>query len=164
MGPSGVGKSALGRALAARIGLSFLEGDDFHTAENRARMAAGVALTEEDRWPWLDDLGAALAAQAHVGAGAIMSCSCLRRTHRERLQTAAGEQLLFVALHAERALLQRRMAGRTGHFMPASLLDSQIALYEPPAEDEWHVSLPADQPLETLTASTIEAVRVGRIP
>jgi len=152
MGPSGAGKSALGRALSADIGLPFLEGDDFHSAHNRARMAAGTALTDEDRWPWLEALANAAKLTAEAQGGAIISCSALRRAYREKLQAVAGRRLLFVFMKAERELLQHRMRERQDHFMPASLLETQLATLEVPTEDECCVTLDADKNLNRLVA------------
>ena len=130
MGVSGCGKSHLGRALTATLSDAiFLEGDEFHPAANIAKMAAGVPLTDEDRAGWLDDLGCAIAhaRQTHL---TIASCSALRRVYRERL-LAISPSLHFVYLHGERSLLRQRLQTRT-HFMPPSLLDSQLATLEPP--------------------------------
>ena len=157
MGPSGSGKSTLGRAVAEAAGLPFLEGDDFHPPRNRALMAAGVALTDEDRWPWLDALGAAARA-AEASGGAVMACSALRRVYRDRLRAAIGHPVLFVLLDADRALLERRMAGRAGHYMPLSLLDSQIATLEPPGPDEPCLRLSAEAGMDDLVATVLTAM------
>ncbi len=130
MGVSGCGKSHLGRALTATLpNAIFLEGDEFHPAANIAKMAAGVPLTDADRAGWLDDLGRAI-AHARQTQLTIASCSALRRAYRERL-LALSPGLHFVYLHGERPLLLERLQTRT-HFMPPSLLDSQLATLEPP--------------------------------
>jgi gluconokinase len=141
MGVSGCGKSTLGAGLARRLGWAFLEGDDFHPAANRAKMAAGIALSDEDRAPWLDILGTALHAAAQRG-GVVGSCSALRRCYRDRLR-ALVPGLAFVHLTLDRELLAARMAARAGHYMPVSLLDSQLALLEPPGADEPCLSMSA---------------------
>lgn len=148
MGPSGNGKSTLGLALAQDLGLPFIEGDDCHPPANIAKMARGEALDDADRAPFLDAVGAALAR--HPG-GAVASCSALRCAYRDRLrQLVPG--LVFVLPQLDRATLERRMAGRTGHFMPASLLDSQLAALEPPAADESAVVLDGSLPVTELVA------------
>ena len=130
-GPAGCGKSTVGRLLAARLALPFLEGDDFHGADNVAKMAAGTPLTDEDRWPWLDRIAAAAAS-----APAVVSCSALRRIYRGRLLAALGGKAVFVQLIADPSEIVRRVALRTDHFMPPALVASQLATLEPldPAE------------------------------
>ncbi|HEY0837070.1 MAG TPA: NADP-dependent phosphogluconate dehydrogenase [Azospirillum sp.] len=135
MGVCGSGKSSVGRHLARRLGWPFLEGDDFHPPENVARMAAGVPLRDEDRRGWLDAIAARLAVARAQGRPVVVSCSALKRRYRDRLR-AGAPGLLFVHLDGARETILDRMARRTGHFMPASLLDSQLAELERPAEDE----------------------------
>ncbi|MBC2664919.1 gluconokinase [Novosphingobium flavum] len=155
MGVSGCGKSTIGRAVAERLGRPFLEGDEFHPERNVALMRAGTALTDADRWPWLDILGDALAG---AGGWAVCSCSALRRAYRDHLAARIGRPLLFLHAHADRDVLLARMQARPGHFMPASLLDSQLATLEMPGEDEWCLTLPADKPVEVLVARAIDFV------
>jgi len=130
MGVSGCGKSRLGEQLAAALGVPFHEGDDYHSAANVATMRAGIPLTDSDRVAWLDRLAGLLRAAAASGQGLVLSCSSLKRSYRDRLR-AADPALRFVHLHGERTLLAQRMAARAGHFMPLSLLDSQLAVLEP---------------------------------
>jgi len=130
MGVSGTGKSTIGRALAEALGLPFVEGDDLHPPANVAKMAAGIPLTDADRAPWLDLVAARLA-----GSPAVVACSALRRIYRDRLR-ADAPNLALVYLHGAREVLAARMAARPGHFMPTSLLDSQLATLEPPEPDE----------------------------
>jgi carbohydrate kinase (thermoresistant glucokinase family) len=130
MGPSGAGKSAVGGALADRLGVSFVDADELHPPANVAKMTAGTALTDADRMPWLDLVGAALASQEHV----VVACSALRRAYRARILMSAPDAV-FVELRTERSELERRMSQRE-HFMPPSLLDSQLEALEPLAEDE----------------------------
>lgn len=146
MGVCGCGKSTVGRALAARLGLPFIEGDELHPAENVARMAAGVALTDGDRVGWLQAVGAALAAAPQ---GAVASCSALRRRYRDQLR-ALVPGLRFVHLHGEPALLQARMDARQGHYMPPTLLPSQLQTLEPPAADEAALTLSITVPAAQL--------------
>ena len=132
MGVSGSGKTTVGSALAARLGCEFLDGDDWHPAENVARMAAGTALTDDDRSPWLDRLNAMLRERAAGGKHAVLACSALKQAYRDRL--AAGlERCEFVFLHGSYDLIRERIAARRHRYMPASLLQSQFAALEPPA-------------------------------
>jgi carbohydrate kinase (thermoresistant glucokinase family) len=134
MGVSGSGKSTLGRMIAARLGIEFLDGDDFHSAENVAKMAAGTPLTDDDRAPWLDRLAGILAARRAEGKAIVLACSSLRRRYRDRLR--AGSPLVFVYIAGDASVFGPRMAAREGHFMPAALLESQLRTLEPPGPDE----------------------------
>jgi gluconokinase len=135
MGVAGTGKSTVGAALAQALGLDFVEGDAYHPASNLQRMAAGIPLTDADRSPWLDALAARLRAAEAAGAGLVMACSALKRSYREVLR-AGTAAVTFIYLHGDRQLLVERLARRRDHFMPPSLLDSQLAALEPPAPDE----------------------------
>ena len=135
MGVSASGKSTVGRLLAQALGATYLDGDDFHPPENVARMAAGQPLTDADRQGWLDSLSARLAAAMAAGEGVVLSCSALKRRYRDLLRRGAP-RLQLVYLHGSRELLATRIAARSGHYMPASLLDSQLATLEPPQADE----------------------------
>jgi gluconokinase len=133
MGVSGSGKTTVGSALAAALGSTFEDADDLHPAANVAKMAAGHALTDDDRLPWLAAVGAQLSAAEKTGL--VMACSALKRSYRVAL-LAAEPSIQFVYLEGSRALLEARLGNRHGHFMPASLLDSQLATLEPLAVDE----------------------------
>jgi gluconokinase len=133
MGVSAAGKSTVGIALAAALGVQFVDADDLHSMANRAIMASGVALTDEDRWPWLDAVAAEFVA--HRRTGVVIACSALRRAYRDRIRAIAGE-VDFVLLHGSREVLAARAAARTGHFMPPALLDSQLATLEMLDQDE----------------------------
>ncbi len=130
MGVAGTGKTTLGAQLAAALRLPFIEADDHHAPECVAKMRGGEALTDEDRAPWLARVGAAL------NSGGVAACSALARRHRDAIRAALGRDVLFVFLDVPRAELERRLAARRGHFMPASLLQSQLDALEPPAPDE----------------------------
>ena len=145
MGVAGCGKSSVGEALALQLGVTYRDGDDLHPAENVAKMRAGEALTDADRWPWLDLVAQDLAARAPV----IIGCSALKRIYRDRIRASAGGPVTFVHLAGSRAVIEARMAARQGHYMPVSLLDSQFATLEPPGSDE-ALRVDIDQPLAAI--------------
>jgi gluconokinase len=149
MGVSGSGKSTVGAALAQRLRVPFADADDFHPAANIAKMTAGHALDDEDRRPWLDALGNWLASHPD---GAVLSCSALKRAYRDRLRDFCPD-LEFVHLHGERAVIERRQSSRPGHFMPASLLDSQFATLEPLAADERGLLVDVDQSVDAIVTA-----------
>jgi gluconokinase len=151
MGVSGCGKSTVGALLARRLGAEFLEGDELHPPRNIERMASGIALTDNDRRDWLLEIAHQL-ADARAGRHAlVVSCSALKRSYRDMLRTAASD-LAFVHLHAGRELLEARLQARPGHFMPSSLLESQLQTLEPPASDERAITLDAALPPAELAA------------
>ncbi|MDO8146979.1 MULTISPECIES: gluconokinase [unclassified Isoptericola] len=135
MGVSGSGKTTVATHLADRLGVTSAEGDEFHPAANLAKMAAGTPLTDADRAPWLATIRDWLSAEADAGRPGIVTCSALRRAYRDVLRDARG-QVRFVHLDGPPELLAERMGGRTGHFMPATLLSSQLATLEPLQADE----------------------------
>ncbi|MBW6526721.1 gluconokinase [Sphingomonas sp. RHCKR7] len=155
MGVSGTGKTTLATALAGALGCPMLEGDTYHSAANIAKMRDGHALTDDDRWPWLDRLGAALGDAARERGRAVAACSALRRVYRERLGAASGLRPAFVLLSLDHATIARRMATRSGHYMPVALLDSQLATLEPPTADERALTLDSTRPPDEL----VETVR-----
>ena len=132
MGVTSCGKTVVGEGLAKKLGVAFIEGDKLHPAANVAKMSSGVPLTDEDRWPWLEEIGRSLAGTE----GKIASCSALKRVYRERIAKAAGRPVAFVFLDGSRELLSQRINARKNHFMPPSLLDSQLKTLEPPGADE----------------------------
>ena len=146
MGVSGCGKTNVGQALATQLSATFIEGDRLHPATNVAKMSAGTPLTDDDRWPWLDAVGAGLRA----GAPAIASCSALRRKYRDRLRVAAGATLRFVFLSVQRPELEWRLSSRRDHFMPASLLDSQLATLELPRDEPDVLTLDGSRPVGSI--------------
>jgi gluconokinase/shikimate kinase len=133
MGVSGSGKSTVGTLLAGRLGWDFEEGDDLHPATNIAKMVAGVPLDDDDRMPWLDEVAGWIRQHIEAGRSGIITCSALRRRYRDLLR---GDHVTFVYLSGTRDQIADRLADRHGHFMPASLLDSQFAILEPPGPDE----------------------------
>jgi carbohydrate kinase (thermoresistant glucokinase family) len=140
MGVCGCGKSEVGRRLAAALDLRFLEGDAFHPTENVAKMAAGIPLTDADRAGWLETLRDQIAAAQAGGEGLVLACSSLKRRYRDLLRSA-DPTLRFAHLTGTRALIAERMQARTDHYMPLSLLDSQLRDLEPLAADEAGVLL-----------------------
>lgn len=159
MGVSGSGKTKVGTAVAARLDVPFLDGDEYHPPENIAKMSNSIPLTDADRWSWLDRLGRAMRARADAAGMAVSACSALRRTYRERLILAAGEPILFVQLEGARDEIARRMAARTDHYMPTALLDSQFATLEPPADDENAMVLGIVQPVSVLTDAVVAEIK-----
>ena len=135
MGVSGCGKSSVGQGLADALGVRFLEGDSYHSPQNVAKMSAGTPLTDEDRAGWLAALAAEIRAAAEKGEGLVLSCSSLKRRYRDQLR-AGDPALRFAHLHGERMLIAQRMQARPNHYMPPSLLDSQLAALEPLQKDE----------------------------
>jgi gluconokinase len=148
MGVSGAGKTVVGHRLAEASGAKFIDGDDLHTDAARAKMASGHPLDDEDRWPWLDRIAAALDEGLSRNVATIVACSALRRVYRVRLRERVGGGLRFVYLKADRELMRARVAGRRGHYMPASLVDSQFATLEPPEGEADVVVMPADADLD----------------
>ena len=134
MGVSGAGKSRIGMALATRLSRPFLEGDDLHSPQAIAAMSAGVPLDDDDRRPWLARIRGWLDEQGRLGTPGVVACSALRRAYREVL--LGDGDVVFVELDVPRPVLEERLAGRPGHFMPAALLDSQLRTLEPLGDDE----------------------------
>lgn len=145
MGVSGCGKSTVGRLLAQACGFPYLEGDDLHSPENVERMRSGIALTDAQRQGWLQRIAERLAQAQAQSSGLVVACSALKRAYRDVLRSGAPD-LRFVYLHGDHALLQQRSSQRIGHFMPSSLLDSQLATLEPPDADENAVSVDVAPP------------------
>jgi gluconokinase len=131
MGVSGCGKTTIGRALADAMAWPFLDADDFHPEANVAKMRTGTPLTDDDRWPWLDRLTADMTAINARGASAVLGCSALRQAYRDRLARAGDVRIVY--LKGDRATIEPRLAARAGHYMPPSLLTSQFAALEEPA-------------------------------
>ncbi|MFJ8200372.1 gluconokinase [Streptomyces sp. NPDC096152] len=160
MGVAGTGKTTIGPLLAARLGVPYAEGDDFHPLANIAKMTAGTPLTDDDRWPWLDAIGAW--AHGRAGLGGVVSSSALKRAYRDRLR-AAAPGIVFVHLTGDRTLIEDRMAHRQGHFMPRALLDSQFATLQPLERDETGVEVDVSGSPEEITARAVDALRgLGR--
>ncbi|GLW46156.1 gluconokinase [Streptomyces sp. NBRC 14336] len=161
MGVAGTGKTTIGPLLAARLGVPYAEGDDFHPQANIDKMSAGTPLDDEDRWPWLDAIGAW--AHGRAGLGGVVSSSALKRSYRDRLR-AAAPGVLFVHLSGDRELIESRMRQRQGHFMPTALLDSQFATLQPLQADEAGVVVDVSGTPEEITARAVAALDALDIP
>lgn len=158
MGVSGSGKTTVGEVLAAALGWDFRDGDAFHPPANVEKMRAGRPLTDADRWPWLDAIGGHAAALERSGGHVVIACSALKRAYRDRLR-AGGAALRFVHLDGSFELIDRRMKARSGHFMPASLLESQFATLEPPAPEEGAVVVGVDDEPAAIVDAVLAALR-----
>lgn len=156
MGVSGCGKSTLVAHLAAHLAAPAFEGDDFHSAASVAKMRAGRPLDDNDRRPWLDRLGLAVNASLIEGCPVVLACSALKRQYRDRLRAAIYAPVSVVWLEAGREALEQRLVSRTGHYMPASLLESQLAALEPPGCDETALTLDAGRPVDDLYATAAQ--------
>jgi carbohydrate kinase (thermoresistant glucokinase family) len=152
MGVSGSGKSTVGVALAEAVGYQFVDGDSLHPAANVAKMTAGIALDDADRWPWLARVGQVLAGSP----GIVVACSALKREYRDAIRSEAPDAF-FVELDGSRTLLGERLGNRAGHFMPASLLDSQLATLEPLQSDEHGIRVGIDQPIDATVQEILHA-------
>ena len=157
MGVSGCGKSTLAQALAEHLALAFVDGDDLHQPESVAKMRAGIALQDADRWPWLDRIGTFLSAP-HA-QGRVVACSALKRAYRDRIRAQAGEAC-FVFLQGDFELIAHRLQQRVGHYMQPGMLQSQFQALEVPQADEADVIfLPIDRPVAGLLEQALEALQ-----
>ncbi|MEB2844600.1 gluconokinase [Rhizobiales bacterium RZME27] len=154
MGVSGSGKSSVGILLAETLGLPYVEGDELHPKSNVEKMSKGTPLTDEDRWPWLDIIGGHLAESASTGV--VITCSALKLIYRDRLRKAAGGKLAFVFLDGSKELLTDRMGHRAGHFMPLSLLETQLATLERPDKEDGVVTVDIDATPEAIADAAAE--------
>jgi gluconokinase len=151
MGVSGCGKSTVGQRLARQLGATFLDADDFHPPSNVERMRAGIALTDAERAPWLDALAVRLAAAGAAGEAIVLACSALKRSYRDALRRGAPA-LTLVHLTGSPALLADRITARPGHYMPPTLLPSQLATLEPPGADEHAITFDVAAATDDLVA------------
>jgi gluconokinase len=155
MGVSGSGKTTLALALAQVTGYSFIEGDGLHPQSNVAKMVAGVPLNDSDRWPWLVRISDSL-SEAAFEKGGVATCSALKRAYRDLIRERAQVPVVMVYLDVPRTVLAARMAARQGHFMPASLLDSQLATLEVPGTDEAILRIDGQLSLQAQVASVLK--------
>ncbi|MBB3297537.1 gluconokinase [Rhizobium sp. BK077] len=158
MGVSGCGKSSVGEKLAEALHQAFVEGDALHPAANVEKMSKGIPLTDEDRMPWLDLIGEDMQASLDKSEGIIVSCSALKRVYRDRLRAAVGGNLFFVYLEGSKALLTKRMGERKGHFMPVSLLESQMATLEVPTGEPGVVTVDIDDTVDGIAATALKGL------
>jgi gluconokinase len=154
MGVTSCGKTSVGEGLAAELHCPFIEGDKLHPASNIAKMSAGTPLVDADRWPWLEIIGKAMKVECDKGHGVVASCSALKKIYRQKLAEAVERPITFIHLYGSRDLLAARMADRKGHFMPRSLLDSQLATIEVPGSDEKALHLDVILPVDELIRRT----------
>ena len=157
MGVSGCGKSSIGAALAAQLNVPFVEGDDFHPPENVEKMSAGNPLDDQDRVQWLANLQAEIRTACAASGGVVLSCSALKRRYRDVLREAEPA-IRFAHLSGARDLIFARMQSRQGHYMPLSLLDSQLSVLEPLQSDEAGLVLNIDEPPARLVESIFNAI------
>jgi gluconokinase len=163
MGVSGCGKTTVAHGISAATGLLFAEADDFHSRASVEKMRAGIALDDDDRWPWLQDLAAWMAERAAEGRSTVIACSALKRVYRDVL--ASGPPSLdFVHLDGSAEVIRDRMASRAGHYMPASLLESQIATLEPLQPGESGIVLDVALPPAELVARAISGLALQSQP
>jgi gluconokinase len=158
MGVSGSGKTTVATGVAGALGWAYAEGDDFHPRENVAKMAAGHPLDDEDRWPWLRAIAASIGAAEEAGQSQVVTCSALKRSYRDLLRDG-HPSVRFCLLDVSPDVLRRRLESRRGHYMPASLLDSQLTTLEPLAPDEPGITVPADTDPDGVRTAVLEAIR-----
>ena len=168
MGVAGSGKSTIAAALSQQLGWACAEADEFHPQSNIDKMTQGIPLQDEDRWPWLQEIQDWMSAQAAAGKSTVLTCSALKKSYRQLLSEAQG-RVLFLHLHGEAGLIGARMQGREGHFMPPTLLPSQLATLEPLTDDELaagSLRLDISKAPEELVKTIIEALRLptGQTP
>lgn len=156
MGVSGSGKTTVGRLVAQKLGLPFVDGDDLHPEANVQRMARGEPLTDDDRWAWLRDIGNTLAAAPHPGL--VLACSALKRSYRDAISTRAAG-VTYVHLTVPQPILRKRISGRNDHFMPSSLLASQIADLEPLESDENGFTIDVSHRADDVSGLIVERLR-----
>ena len=168
MGVAGSGKSTLAAALSRQLGWACAEADEFHPAANIAKMSQGIPLQDEDRWPWLQEIRDWMTAQAAAGKSTVLTCSALKRGYRELLSGAEG-RVIFLHLDGGADLISQRMQGREGHFMPPTLLPSQLATLEPLTQEEINAGslrLDISRSPEELVAAVVQALNLptGQAP
>jgi gluconokinase len=159
MGVSGSGKTTVGRGIAEAMEWEYAEGDEFHSEANVAKMASGTPLTDEDRWPWLQTIADWLGEHERTGRSAVVTCSALRRVYRDLLR--GGSPLVrFCHVEADAELIRERIEHRLGHYMPPSLLPSQLAILEPLQPDEPGVVVPGTGTPEEIVLSALNALEL----
>ena len=162
MGVCGSGKTSVGEIIASRMVWTFIEGDDLHPTANREKMASGMPLTDEDRWPWLDRIADRMRAIDQAGGSAVVACSALRQDYRDRLRRS-GADVCFLHLTGDASVIRRRMERRSDHFMPPGLLDSQLATLEPARADETLYEIDISGTVDEITEAAIRALPGGSV-
>jgi len=160
MGVSGTGKSTVGKDLAADLGWTFVEGDDFHPAANKQKMYQGIPLTDDDRRPWLKALGRRIDEAREHHENVVLACSALKHSYQEYLKEHDLSDVRFVFLTAPRDVLRQRLEDRTGHFMNPALLDSQLATLEPP---EPAITVDVQPPPEKVAAEIVDRLEMRSV-
>ena len=162
MGVAGSGKSSVASALGEALGLEVIEGDAYHPQSNIDKMAAGIPLTDDDRRPWLEALVELVGTRHASGVGTVLACSALKRSYRDILRsTIPSDESFVILLDADADTLRERMAERTGHFMPVSLLDSQLATLEPLEPDERGAVIDVTPQLAVVIEWALSAIRIS---
>jgi gluconokinase len=161
MGVSGSGKTSIALELARRLGWDYIEGDDLHPESNVAKMAAGIPLDDEDRWPWLRAVAAVIGERERAGSSLLLTCSALRRSYRDLLRER-HPSVWFAHVAPSEAVLTARLAARSGHYMPSSLLSSQLATLEPLAADEPGATVPGEDAVDHTATELLAALRAAR--
>ena len=161
MGVSGAGKTSAAQEITSQLGWEYIEGDDLHPVANVEKMAAGHPLDDEDRWPWLREIAAVIGAHEAAGTSIIVTCSALKRVYRDLLRDG-HPSVWFAHVDVDREVLQQRLAARKGHYMPPSLLDSQLATLERLGEDEPGDVIAGDGPLDETVAALLRELREER--
>jgi gluconokinase len=158
MGVAGSGKTTIASGLAESLGVPFVEGDSLHPAANVKKMSAGIPLTDEDRWPWLEAIGERMEVERSTGHGVVVSCSALKHIYRDRLRKCVHGRVQFILLDGSHTLISERMKKRKGHFMPPALLESQFATLERPSADEDATVLDISHSIPSLLAEAVRSV------
>lgn len=161
MGVTGCGKSSLGREIARSLDAPFLEGDEFHPKANIAKMSAGIPLTDEDRAGWLDLLAQEIGQRAQTGSSVVMSCSALKKKYRTQLNDASGQDILYVFMDGPKEVIASRLARRKGHYMPPSLLDSQLEALDPPGDDEHVIRVDLRKTIAEMLSNVMDDLKVS---
>jgi gluconokinase len=162
MGVAGSGKTTLAAALSSQLGWACAEADEFHPEANITKMTQGIPLQDEDRWPWLQEIRSWMTAQAQAGCSTVLTCSALKKSYRQLLSDAEG-RVVFLHLDGGADLISQRMQGREGHFMPPTLLPSQLATLEPLSQEELDAGslrLDISQSPEQLVGAVVKALQL----
>jgi len=154
-GVSGSGKSTIGEKTASAIDAKFIDGDSLHPQSNINKMSAGIPLSDEDRIPWLNSI--ALALLENKAVGIVVACSALKRSYRDQIRETVPD-VFFVLLNGSRDLLLSRLESRSSHFMPSTLLDSQMVIYQRLSEDERGIEVDIEKPVEAVTAQVLAQI------